>query len=78
MKSHLDKNDLQYFTFSPNSEKLIKAVIRHLPPDTSAEDVSNRLENLEFNVINVRQWTTNRRAPNGQTHAETLPLLLVT
>jgi hypothetical protein len=31
MKSHLEKNNLQYFTFSPNSEKPIKAVIHHLP-----------------------------------------------
>jgi hypothetical protein len=30
-KSHLKKNNLQYFTFSPNSEKPIKAIICHLP-----------------------------------------------
>jgi hypothetical protein len=36
MKFYLEKNYLQYFTFSPNSEKPIKAVIRHLPPDTPA------------------------------------------
>jgi hypothetical protein len=44
MKSYLEKNNLQYFTFSPNSEKPIKAVIRHPPPDTPAEDISNSLE----------------------------------
>jgi hypothetical protein len=37
-----------------NSEKPIKAVIRHLPPDTPAEDISNSLENLGFNVISMR------------------------
>jgi hypothetical protein len=78
MKSYLEKNNLQYFTFSPNSEKPIKAVIRHLTLDTPAEDISNSLENLGFNIINVRQLMTNRRAPNGQTYMETLPLLLVT
>jgi hypothetical protein len=31
MKSYLEKNNLQYFTFSPNSEKPIKAVICYLP-----------------------------------------------
>jgi hypothetical protein len=31
MKSYLEKNNLQYFTLSPNSEKPIKAVIRHFP-----------------------------------------------
>jgi hypothetical protein len=44
MKSYLEKNNLQYFTISPNSENPIKAVIRHLSPDTPAEDISNILE----------------------------------
>jgi hypothetical protein len=78
MKSYLKKNNLQYFTFSPNSEKPIKAVICHLPSDKPAEDISNSLEDLGFNVINMRQLTNNQRAPNGQTHVETLPLFLVT
>jgi hypothetical protein len=45
MKSYLEKNNLHYFTFSQNSEKPIKAVIRHLP-DTPTEDISNSLEDL--------------------------------
>jgi hypothetical protein len=66
MKSYLEKNNLHYFTFSPNSKKPIKAVICHLPPDMTAEDISNSLEDLGFNVINVRQMMANRRAPHGQ------------
>jgi hypothetical protein len=54
MKSYLEKYNLQYFTFSPNSENPIKAAIRLLPPDTPAEDSSNTLEALGFSVINVR------------------------
>jgi hypothetical protein len=53
-------------------------VIRHLPSDTAGEDIPNSLEDSGFNIINVRQLTTNRGAPNGQTHVETLPLFLVT
>jgi hypothetical protein len=78
MKSYQEKNNLEYYTFSPNFEKFIKAVIRHLPPDTPAEDIPNSLEGLGFNVINVKQLMINRRAPNGQTHMETLPLFLAT
>jgi hypothetical protein len=54
IKSYMEKNNVHYCTFSPNFEKPVKAVIRHLPPDTSAEDISNSLEDLGFNVINVR------------------------
>jgi hypothetical protein len=56
-KSYLEKNN-HYFSFPPNSEKPIKAVIRHLPSSTPAEDISNSLEDLGFNVINLRQKAT--------------------
>jgi hypothetical protein len=39
MKSYLVKNNLHYFTFSPNSKKPIKAAICHLPPDMPVEDI---------------------------------------
>jgi hypothetical protein len=77
MKSYLEKNNLHYFTICPNSKKPIKAVIHHLPTDTPVEDIFNRLQDLGFNVISVRQMTATRRAPNGQTHVETLLLFLV-
>jgi hypothetical protein len=40
MKSYLEKNNLHYFTFFPNSEKPIEAAIRQLPPDKQAEDIA--------------------------------------
>jgi hypothetical protein len=78
MKSYLEKNNVHYFTFSPNSEKPIKAVICHLPPNMPAENISNSLENFGFNIVNMRQMMITRTAPNGQTHMEPLPLFLVT
>jgi hypothetical protein len=53
IKSYLEKHNLHYFTFFPNSEKPVEAVFDRLPPDTPAEDISNSLENLGFNVISV-------------------------
>jgi hypothetical protein len=64
MKSYPAKNNRHNFTFSPNSEKLIKAIIHHLPLDTPAEVISNSLEDLGFNVINMKQTTATRRTPN--------------
>jgi hypothetical protein len=69
MKSYLEVNKPQFFTLDPNSEKPIKAVIRHLPLETPAEDISNSLEGFGF-FIGLWQLTTNRRALNGQTHLE--------
>jgi hypothetical protein len=41
------------------------------------EDISNSLEDLGVNVINVRQMTATQTAPSGQTHVELLPLFIV-
>jgi hypothetical protein len=75
----MEKNNLhyQYFTFSPISEKPIKAVIRHLPPDTPAEDIFDSFEYLSFNVIKVRQMTATRRATHGQAYVEPHALFLL-
>jgi hypothetical protein len=78
MKSYLEKYNLQYFTFSPNYGKPMKAVIRHLPPRHASRRFSNILEGVGFNFISFRQLTTNRRAPNGHTHLANLPLFLGT
>jgi hypothetical protein len=46
--------------------------------DTQAEDISNSLDDLGFNVINARQMTANRRTPHGQAYVDTFPLFLIT
>jgi hypothetical protein len=77
IKKLLENNNLSYFTFYPKSEKPIKAVIRHLPENTPAEDISDGLVSLGFDVISVKQMTTSRRTPEG-TNNINLPLFLVT
>jgi hypothetical protein len=54
VKSYFENHKLSYFSFFPKSGKPIKAVIRHLPQNTSAEDISNCLMILGFDVINVK------------------------
>jgi hypothetical protein len=68
MKSYVEKNNLLYLLSIFG--KPIKAVIHHLPPDTPAEDISNSREDLNINVINVRQMTVTRTALNGQIHVD--------
>jgi hypothetical protein len=43
VKSHFDSQNLSYYSFFPKSEKYLKAVIRHLPHNNLAEDVSDCL-----------------------------------
>jgi hypothetical protein len=63
VKFHFEKNILAYFIFYAKSEKPIKAVIRHLPPNTPAEDICGGLVSLGFDVISLKQMTTTRRSP---------------
>jgi hypothetical protein len=44
----------QNFTFYPKADKPIKAVIRHLPINTPAEDIVEGLVDIGFDVISVR------------------------
>jgi hypothetical protein len=78
VKSHLETNNLSYFTLYPKSEKPIKAVIRHLPVNTPAEDICDALVSLRFDVVSVKQMTTTRRSPPEEPKVTNLPLFLVT
>jgi hypothetical protein len=77
VRAHFDQNSLTYFTFFPKSEKPVKAVIRHLPSNTPAKDISDGLVDLGFDVISVKQMSSARRSPDGS-NPITLPLFLVT
>jgi hypothetical protein len=41
----------------------MKAVIRHMPHNTPAENISDRLVSLGFDVISVKQMAATRRSP---------------
>jgi hypothetical protein len=78
VKSLFDSKNLSYFTFFPKSENPIKAVIRHLPYTTPAEDISEGLVSLGFDVNSVKQMTSTRRSPPEESKVINLPLFLVT
>jgi hypothetical protein len=78
IKTYLEKIKLSYFSFFLNPKKTIKAVIRHLPLNTPAEDISDGLVSLGFDVISVKQMTTTRQTPSEGSPTTKLPLFLIT
>jgi hypothetical protein len=78
VKSHFDAHNLSYYSFYPKSEKPMKAVIRHLTNNTPAEDISDGLVSLGFNVISVKQMSATRRSPSYGSTTINLPLFLIT
>jgi hypothetical protein len=78
IRSYFDSQNLHYFTFYPKSQKPIKAVIRHLPLSTPAEDISDGLVNLRFDIISVKQMSTTRRSSTDGPNNVNLPLFLIT
>jgi hypothetical protein len=51
VKSHIEIQNLSYHSFFPNSEKPIKAVVRHLSQNTPAEDISDSLVSVSLDVL---------------------------
>ena len=78
IKAFLTTTNSTTTPFLPKSEKPTKAVIRQLPIHTLAEDISNGLVDLGFDVVNVKQINTTRKSPEDGPRSEFLPLFLVT
>jgi hypothetical protein len=76
VKSYLSSNNISYNSLFPKSQKPIKAVVRHLPSNTPAEDISDGLVTLGFDVVSVRQMTTTRWSSSEGTR--NLPLFHIT
>jgi hypothetical protein len=60
------------------TQRPIKAVVRHLAGRTSSEDISVVLQELDYDIIIVKQMTAKRPTPEGGVTHVSLPLLLVT
>jgi hypothetical protein len=78
VRAHFEDQKLHYFTFHHKSEKPIKAVIRHLPIDTPAKDISGGLLDLGFDVISVKQMTYSLTSPEKVNKQVNIPLFLIT
>jgi hypothetical protein len=63
VKSYFVTRNFPYFAFYPKSLKPIKAVLRHLPIDTLARDISDGLIDAGFDIISVKRMTSTRRSP---------------
>jgi hypothetical protein len=55
----------------------MKAVIRHLPQSTPAEDISDGLVSPGFDVISVKQMIATRRSLSDGSTTINLPLVLI-
>jgi hypothetical protein len=62
----------------PKIRETHKALIRHLPQVTSAEDISDGQVSLGFDVVSVKQMKTTRRSPPEESKIINLFLFLVT
>jgi hypothetical protein len=78
VKSYLETNNLHYFSFYPKPIKPTKAVIHNIPLNTPAQDISDRLMDLGFDIISVKQMSTTRRSRSEGTLSKNLPPFLIT
>jgi hypothetical protein len=78
IRKQLENNNLSHFIFFQKSLKPIKAVIRHLPTNTTAQDISDGLVDQGYDIISVKQMSTNRQSPSEGALLKNLPLFLIT
>jgi hypothetical protein len=78
IRSQFENNNSPYFTFYPKSQKPIKAVIQQLAVSAPAEDISDGLVSLGFDVTSVKQMSTTRRSPTEGKTTGNIPLPLLT
>jgi hypothetical protein len=55
-------------------DKLVKAVIRHLPGNTCAENITVALHKTDYNMISVKQMTSKCPTPEEGATYTSLPL----
>jgi hypothetical protein len=74
----ISQKGLPFFTFYTKGEKSVKAVIRHLPINTSSEDITVALQELGYEVISVKQMTAKHPSREGEVTLVSLPPFLIT
>jgi hypothetical protein len=67
-----------FFTFYTKGDKPVKAVKRHLHSNTSSEDITVALQELDYEVISVRHMMIKRPSPEGGVTLVSFPLFLIT
>jgi hypothetical protein len=77
-KYHFNNNNFSYYSFFLKTQKPIKAEIRHFALNTPAEDISEGLLNLAFDIVSGKQMTIARRSLSDETTTWNLPLFLIT
>jgi hypothetical protein len=55
----------------------MKAVIKHLPSNTPAEEIYEALVDLGLDVISVKQMAISRRSPSEDPGKSNLPLFFI-
>jgi hypothetical protein len=70
----LTKENLHFFTFYTKADKPVKAVIRHLLDNTTADDITVDLQKTDYD-ISVKQMTAKRPTPEGGVTYTFLPPL---
>jgi hypothetical protein len=60
IQKFLTKKNLHFFTFYTKVDKLVKAVIRHLPGNISAVDITVALQEIDYNIVSLKQMTAKR------------------
>jgi hypothetical protein len=72
IQKFLNEKNLYFFTVHTKADKVVKAIIRHLPGNTCAEDINVALQEIDYMII-VKQMTAKRHTPRRRGHTHLSP-----
>lgn len=63
LKEYLTEKKFQFHTYTLSSDKLVKLILKGLPPSISTDDIKEELTDLKFMVEKIRQINQNQEYP---------------
>lgn len=57
IKNEAEKSKLEFHTYTPNEDRILKMVLRNMPPNITPEEITEELKMNELKPINITQMT---------------------
>jgi hypothetical protein len=74
IQEFLTEKNFHFIIFYTKADKSVIAVTRHVPGNNAAREINVALQEIDYDVISVKQMTAKCLTPDGEaTHTHTSP-----
>jgi hypothetical protein len=73
LKKFLAEKNIHFFMFYKMADTTVQAVVRHSPGNIPAENITVAVQEIDYDVINVKQMTDNVARQKDGSHTPPFP-----